>query len=289
MSLQPVFVARSHTGLAGVATSIAKYIKILKVSLVERMAYRGDFLLGTVLRFLPMISSIFLWKAVYEGAQVDSLSGYSYSQVIAYLLLVHISRMFSSMPGLAAGVARDIRDGNLKRYLIQPLDLMAYLLSYRMAHKIAYIATSALPYIGLFGLCWGYFDTIPSFQVFLLWLLSLVLAFFLGFFFELTLGMLGFWMLEISSFLYLVNTLNFFISGHLFPIDLVEPSWLASLFKMLPFQFLAYFPAAVFLGKVPPEQVLPMIGLQLFWIVVFWATARVLWRFGLKRYSAFGG
>jgi len=269
--------------------SINKYLKILRVSLVERMAYRGDFLLGTILRFLPMISAIFLWKAVFEGSQSTELSGYSYSQVIAYLLLVHISRMFSSMPGLAAGVARDIRDGNLKRYLIQPLDLMAYLLAYRTAHKMAYIVTSALPYAGLFLVCSGYFETFPSIPMLGFWLLSLVFSFLLGFFFELTLGMLGFWMLEISSFLYLVNTLNFFVSGHFFPIDLMEPPWVAGFLKLLPFQYLAYFPAAVFLGKIPEDQMLSMLGIQLAWVVFFGVLARLLWRVGLKRYSAFGG
>ena len=59
--------------------------------------------------------------------------------MIAYLLLVHISRMFSSMPGLASGIAREIREGTLKKYLIQPLDLLGYLISYRAAHKMTYI------------------------------------------------------------------------------------------------------------------------------------------------------
>ena len=47
--------------------------------------------------------------------------------------------MFSSMPGLAAGIARDIREGTLKKYLLQPIDLIGYLVSYRVAHKMAYI------------------------------------------------------------------------------------------------------------------------------------------------------
>ncbi len=49
------------------------------------------------------------------------------------------------MPNLAGGIARDIREGTLKKYLIQPIDLIAYLMSYRMAHKAAYIVTSACP------------------------------------------------------------------------------------------------------------------------------------------------
>src|SRR5205807_10221599 len=139
---------------------VRKYWKILRASLIERMAYRGDFLLGTVLRFLPMVTTILLWQAIYGPDEDRQLSGFTFRQMIAYLLLVHISRMFSSMPGLAAGIARDIREGTLKKYLIQPIDMIGYLVSYRAAPKAAYIATSALPYGFLFLLCWPYFANI---------------------------------------------------------------------------------------------------------------------------------
>ena len=36
--------------------------------------------------------------------------------------------------------------------------------------------------------------------------------------------MVGFWFLEVTSFLYIINTLNFFVSGHMFPLDLL-PAW----------------------------------------------------------------
>src|SRR5262245_31699156 len=130
----------------GAAWAVRKYWKIFRVSLIERMVYRIDFLLSTVLRFLPMVTTILLWHAIYAGSEREQLGGFRLDEMIAYLLLVHISRMFSSMPGLAAGIARDIREGTLKRYLLQPIDMIAYLVSYRVAHKAAYIVTSALPY-----------------------------------------------------------------------------------------------------------------------------------------------
>ena len=37
----------------GLFAGLRKYRKICRVSLIERMTYRGDFFLGTVLRFLP--------------------------------------------------------------------------------------------------------------------------------------------------------------------------------------------------------------------------------------------
>ena len=48
--------------------TVRKYINIYRVSLIERMAYRGDFLLGSVLRFLPLITTVLLWRAAYDGA-----------------------------------------------------------------------------------------------------------------------------------------------------------------------------------------------------------------------------
>ncbi len=275
-------------GRRGPLATGRKYSKIFRASLVERMAYRGDFLLGTVLRFLPMVTTILLWRSVYAGSGQTSLAGFDYDEMIAYLLLVHISRMFSSMPNLAAGIARDIREGTLKRYLVQPLDLIGYLVSYRVAHKVAYIVTSALPYGLLFFLCRGYFHHFPDAPTFAAYLLSLVLAFLVGFFFEACVGMVGFWFLEVTSVLYIVMTLNFFISGQMLPLDLLPRPW-SSILKALPFQYMAYFPSVVFLGKVKGVDLAWGLMGEAAWALFFVLLARGLYRLGLRRYSAYGG
>lgn len=267
---------------------LRKYFTVYRVSLSERLVYRGDFLLGSVLRFLPMVTTILLWQAVYAGAGADELAGYRFREMIAYLLLVHISRMFSSMPGLAAGIGRDIRDGGLKKFLLQPLDLLTYLVSYRMAHKTAYIATSCLPYALLFFLCREFFDGLPPPPRFAGYAAALVMGFVIGFFMEATLGMLGFWVLEVSGFLYVINTLNFFVSGQMFPLELLPGGWPAVL-RALPFQYLAYFPAAVFLGKIDGPELISGLAVEFAWAVGFVLLARVLYLAGLRRYSAFGG
>jgi ABC-2 type transport system permease protein len=272
----------------GLAAVVRKYSKILRVSLSERMTYRLDFLLGTILRFLPLVTTILLWGAIYEGSGQSNLEGFRYREMIAYLLLTHISRMFSSMPGLAGGIARDVREGTLKRFLIQPIDMIGYLLSYRIAHKAAYITMSLIPYGLLFFICRGYFDGFPDALTMAAYALSLLLAFLVGFFFEVSVGMVGFWFLEVTSLLYIVMTLNFFISGHMFPLDLLPQPW-ARILKALPFQYMAYFPAVVFLGKVKGWYLVGHLLLELFWALFFMVLARGLYRMGLKRYSAFGG
>src|SRR4051812_7010546 len=75
-----------------------KYFKIFRASLVERMTYRGDFLFGTLMRFLPLVTTILLWEAIYRGVPGTTLGGkdaaFTYREMIAYLLLTNISRMF---------------------------------------------------------------------------------------------------------------------------------------------------------------------------------------------------
>ena len=122
---------------------VSTWWTILRISVEERLVYRADFALGTLMRFLPIVTQIFLWGAVFQAANPSgpgekTVAGYSYPEVIAYYMLTMISRAFSSMPGLASGIARDIRMGTVKKYLIQPIDMLGFLLLYRAAHKAVY-------------------------------------------------------------------------------------------------------------------------------------------------------
>jgi ABC-2 type transport system permease protein len=272
-----------------VRRAVRKYFNIFRASLVERLTYRGDFFLATFLRFLPMVTTILLWEAIYAAAESDTVAGFTRRQMIAYLLLVHVSRMFSSMPGLAPGIARDIREGTLKKYLVQPLDMIGYLLCYRLAHKAVYILTVILPYGLLFFLCRDYLAVVrPDAPTVAAYVAALLLGFVVGFFFETCLGMVGFWLLEVSSLLYVVMTINFFVSGHMFPIDLLPSPW-PDLLRALPFHYLAYFPAAVLLGKVQGADLAWGLAIEVAWAVALVLLSRWLYNRGLRRYSAYGG
>ena len=153
------------------------------------------------------------------------------------------------MPGLATGIARDIREGTIKKYLIQPIDMLGFLFLYRVAHKLVYYMVAAAPFALVFYLCRGYFSGWPDAGTLLACAASLAMCFVLGFFLEATLGMIGFWFLEINSLLFVFMLMSFFFSGHMFPIDMLPGIW-GTIVKLIPLQYLAYFPAAVFLGKI---------------------------------------
>ena len=110
---------------------------ILRICIEERLVYRGDFWLGTLLRFLPIVTQVFLWGAVFAGigAAGQAVSGSAMigrlspiDDMVAYYLLSMVGRAFSSMPGLASSIATQIRNGEIKKFLIQPVDLIGFLL-----------------------------------------------------------------------------------------------------------------------------------------------------------------
>jgi len=267
---------------------------ILRIALSERLAYRGDFVLGTLMRFLPIITQIFLWWAIFQSINPEDpnagrLSGYSFQDMVAYYLLTMVGRAFSSMPGLSSSIAVKIRDGGIKKFLVQPVDLITFLFWSRVAHKIAYYTISTLPFALVFFLCRNYFTQgWPDPWTTAAFIASLFLSFTLGFYLEACIGLVGFWMLEVSSLLFVYMLFQFFLSGHMFPLDILPEPFL-SIVSFLPIKYLAYFPAAVFLGKVQGAQLAIDMGMLLAWTIFFFVMSQVIYRRGLKHYSGYGG
>jgi ABC-2 type transport system permease protein len=279
-----IFPAFQHAMLAAAQT----WWTILRIALQERLVYRGDFALGTLMRFLPIVTQIFLWMAVFQARGNEPLAGFNYRDFVAYYLLTMVARAFSSMPGLASGIAAQIRSGEIKKFLIQPVDLLGFLLLGRVAHKLAYYTVATIPFAIVFYLCRGFFPGWPSVTALSAGILSLVLAFLLGYYLEASLGLVGFWWLEVSSLLFVYMLFSFFLSGHMFPLDMLPQPW-KTLVALTPLQFLAYFPAAVLLGKIQGWELVQGLLAEAGWVVFFAILSRVLWHYGARHYSAYGG
>ena len=83
--------------------------------------------------------------------------------------------------------------------------------------------------------------------------------------------------------------LSFFFSGHMFPIDMLPGVW-GTIVKQIPLQYLAYFPAAVFLGKVDRAGADGSAWRhELAWVVFFIVASRVVFHLGTRHYSGYGG
>jgi ABC-2 type transport system permease protein len=264
---------------------------ILRTSFEERLVYRGDFAFATLVRFLPIVTQVFLWSAIYKASgpsDTKTINGYTFGDMVAYSLLVMVGRAFSSMPGLTTGIARDIRDGAIKKFLIQPIDLLDYLFWYRVAHKLVYYVVAFLPFGLVFWLCRDYFRGWPDGWTILGATLALILAFLVGFLIESLMGLCAFWFLEISSLVFVYMLLSYFLSGHMLPIDWL-PQPFADAIRWLPFKYLAFVPAAIWLQKYSHSELCSELAQGFAWVFVLLALNRLALSRGLRRYSAYGG
>lgn len=278
---------------------------ILRISMEERLVYRGEFILGTLMRFLPVITQIFLWAAVFSAAAQPAagsgkhgsteIAGYTYFNFVAYYLLTMVTRAFSSMPTLASGIARSIRDGTIKKFLTQPVDMLGFLLIGRVAHKLVYYLIATLPFALVFYLCRGYFNGWPSAPVMVGYIFSLLLSFLIGYFLDTAIGLIGFWFLEVSSLLFVYMLLSFFMSGQMFPLDMLDKFPIVGsitafdVVRWTPLPYLAYYPAVIFLGRIQGMELLRVLVGEVAWVLILIAVCRVAWNRGVRRYSAYGG
>lgn len=269
-----------------------KYWVILSTRTQEDMIYRANYVFGAVFRFLPLVTTIFLWYAVYQarkaGGAPSSIRGMSYEDMVAYYAFMYIARGFSSVPGTMSDISKDIKDGLLNRYLIKPMSYFGYQVMYRLAHKLVFWYIALFTFPPIFFLMRRFFTHLPTLWEWLAFFVSLVIAFSIGILFCFMIGTLAFWFLEISTFLFVVMMLEFFMSGHLIPLNIL-PASLQPVLSLSPFGYEGYWPCVILMGKVPQDELLRVLGIGVLWVGVFFGASQWMWRLGLKRYSAVGG
>jgi ABC-2 type transport system permease protein len=118
--------------------------------------------------------------------------------------------------------------------------------------------------------------------------ISLVLTALLQFFISYTMAMLAFWLLEISTFIFILFAFEYLASGHLFPLDLLPPA-LQQLLFCTPFPSMLYVPIGIYMGKIAGAGIWLGLLVQSLWLLLAYGLARFAWRRGIKKYAAFGG
>ena len=101
------------------------------------------------------------------------------------------------------------------------------------------------------------------------------------------LGLVTFWTTRVGPIFELVIMLELLLSGRLVPLSLM-PEWAQRLADVLPFKWTFGFPIEALIGRLPTDQLLGGLAMQVLWIAIGAVVARIVWRFAVRRYSAVG-
>jgi ABC-2 type transport system permease protein len=185
-------------------------------------------------------------------------------------------------------IAGDIKDGNISQFLVKPIDYLSYRLCLFFSGRMIYMAVAAVPLALFFFSLRNYFF-LPANPAALGWfIVSVILTALLQFFTSYAMAMLAFWVLEVSTFIFILFAFEYIASGHLFPLDILPPALEKALFYT-PFPYQMYFPVSIYLGKITGTALAQGLIVQAFWVAAAYFIARFAWQRGLRKYSAVGG
>jgi ABC-2 type transport system permease protein len=268
---------------------VRKYLHVINIGIQNTLVYRMNFLFRAVFGLIPLMATIYLWRAVYSGkTDGNNVAGYSLAGMTSYYLLVTIVDALTAVTEDDWQIASDIREGAINQFLLKPIDYLTYRVCIFGAGRLIYVAVAALPVAIFIFIQREFWIGPPNAAIFGLFLFSLVLTALLQFFMSYTMALLAFWLLEISTFIFIVFAFEYIAGGRLFPLDIL-PHWLATVLDYSPFPYQLFFPVSLYLGRVTGPEIWRGLAIQLAWVVFFYLVARWTWRKGIRHYTAFGG
>jgi ABC-2 type transport system permease protein len=269
------------------ATALAKYARVFSVGLQNTFVYRWNFILRSLFGIVPLIGTIFLWNAMYGGDAQKELSGYTFSALIMYFATVVFVENLITPTEDEWQIAADIRDGKLSALLLKPLNYLFYRFTLYASYRLLYTIVILPGVILIFFFLRAHITLPDQPGTWLVFGLSTALAALIQFFIAYTLAMLAFWLLEISTVVFIVMSFEYFLSGQLFPLGMLPP-WLWSIIKWSPFPYELYFPVQIFMQRVSGPALWQGLAIQASWVVILYLLATWMWRSGLRKYQAVG-
>lgn len=266
---------------------LQKYCKVFEIGLQNTFVYRWNFLLRALFGLVPLAGTVLIWRQIFS--QKGSLiAGYNYQSMVWYFLLTVLVDNLITPTEDEWQIAADIRDGQMNAFLVKPMNYLAYRLSLYGSYRLLYTVVTLAPVAALIWYFRGVVSLPSSTLTWALSAVSLAMAGLIQFFIAYSLAMMAFWILEISTIVFILYSFEYFLSGHTFPLDIM-PAWLQGALKIMPFTYEMFFPISVFLEKAKGGDLWSGLAIQAGWLLLTWLIAVTMFRRGVRRYQAVGG
>ncbi len=259
------------------------YVARFKIALAVQFQYRASLVIWLTWTIMESVIYLVVWSTVARssGGQVGS---YDSAAFAAYFLVTMVVNQLT-FTWIMHEFEYRIRQGQLSPLLLKPLHPIHGDIAENVVYK-ALTSVILLPVLLVLVLVfrpalhpepWAVVAFVPA----------LLLAFLLRFLSGWTLALAGFWTTRVFAINEVYFVAMLFLSGQMVPLSLL-PGPAQSVAAVLPFRWMVAFPTELLLGRVSPAETAVGFGAQLGWLAVSAVLAVIVWRSGLKRYSAVG-
>jgi ABC-2 type transport system permease protein len=258
-----------------------KYVHIAKTNFINNLTYLQDIVWSSA--FIALIIFIFfnLWTVIFGSNQY--IAGFTIVMMLWYLV------MTESIVTAQSQVLEDIGDemitGSIANYLSKPYSYIFYKYSYSIGRSIIKFLTTFIMCGTVVFLLLGPLNINLLYLPFIL--IIVLLAMTLNFVIMAFLGVFAFWLEDAKGLEFIYNKIVFTLGGMLVPLD-IFPQWLHTISIYLPFSYIAYYPAKLFVG-FEFTLFFKVITVEIAWIAVFILLTTLAYKYCIKRVSVNGG
>ncbi|SES64161.1 ABC transporter permease [[Clostridium] polysaccharolyticum] len=263
------------------------YKQAFSLGMQKAMRYRANFWMDLLSFVFPLCIQYFMWTGIYGSSRNQVIYGYTLGQMLVYAVYAAITSRLVSV-SFVGEVNNDIKQGGFAKYLVRPVNYLPYQGACFLGEKIMNLIFATLLMIGIsifFILHYGVQFTLATF---LFYYFSLILAMILNYFIYICFCSAGFWMKDGSGAIFIMTLVGNIVSGGIFPIDIFSKN-IQTVLRMLPFTYTTYFPVSIIDGNLDQSGIIRGFALQAVWIVAMCVVTDVVWKKGVKSYTAVGG
>ncbi|WP_144935277.1 ABC-2 family transporter protein [Paenibacillus sp. 32O-W] len=252
-------------------------------SFSRSMAYRAEVWLQIGGNILFLLIQISIWKALLG----DSItSGVGLKEMVIYSIL-NTSLSIILMTHVHNQVDESLKTGGIMMHLVKPLRYPFFLFADEAGKNMYKIVFQLIPTLLIAALLFGLqpisatHDLIPFVATVMI---ALLISFGIGY----LIALVAFWFMTTFALRWTVGGLIKIFSGSFIPLWFFPPVW-QDIANMLPFKFLGFVPAAVYLGKMTSNEIYQNIIVGLIWIAILYGLVSLLWWKALRRLAIQGG
>ncbi len=265
-------------------SNLFAYLYVYKIRIQRSLAYHYDVYGNILIQCIIMFASAFFWRALYSGETV--VQGVAAEQMYIYTVVSTAMSVFF-MNDVEQRVMRSVEKGTIAVEMLKPINLYGIFFFEDLGKLTALLFQNLLPIL-LIG---SIFIAVPkpvSGVSFLLFLLSLVMAYLIHWLLAACFSMWAFVAINMTPLLQVKKHLIRLLSGSIIPLWFF-PDWLASVLNCLPFVYIYQLPLDIFIGKEEVANLLPRLGIQAVWVVVLLVVFIILQKNALKKVMVQGG
>ena len=259
------------------------YAVTMRTAVQVQFQYRTAnyaYMLGMIAE--PVIYLV-VWSTVARS-QGGAVEGITVGEFAAYYIVWTLVRNMNIV-FTPYGWEGRIRQGELSGMLVRPVHPIHYDLAYFAGWKFVVILLW-VPIAAVLTLIFR-----PTFDISLLeigvFLIAIWGAYLIRSMLLWVLGMVTFWTTRVSALYDMYFTAELLLSGRLLPLALL-PGWAATVADVLPFKYTFGYPIEVIAGDLSTRELFIGLAMQVLWVAVGALLVAVVWRFGVRRYSAVG-